>query len=306
MGTLGRIAFFSHRSGNGQHQDDAEQMTNYELCCKVKETLQADGSIHDAIIVPPKSVLPEGALLTACDCIELMTYLYDALQQCDVFLKVDKDDWAGSYWTLLEQELWRYHAKTTIPLAYTVRLAPDEQGFWISQEAEELEPLTSNSRTLWARLKVYIKPEPMTAGHFWGRYSRNCLIVGCRAPTCRRSFLISQKAVENLIASERDVLCPFCRNTQFRFEVRKGRWPWRVDISLADKKMQPVPPLPLGPDIMIGLLLDDAKRKPDGFPLFCCVNESFPTDAMQVVNFVSGIALVKKVLGNTQDVELRQ
>jgi hypothetical protein len=250
---------------------------SYRQCRLLSDRLKEEKLIQGSIIFPPASLLPQDALISPGDFMKLMKSIDERILDTDAFVRYNLNISGDSYWTNLEKEMWRRH--TNKPEMY--QIDKNDQQYSINGPIT-LEPMSNNNKTLWARIKVYIEPEPLSSGHFWGRYSRSTGVVQCKS--CGFVFLISRKAVRYLIANNEYTNCPCCGLGSFHFQTKpfynsdvKFEKKWDLFYKCSTEK--PNPNLPaIDIDRMIDVLLDNTKGAPKQLPLACMTDERFPTD----------------------------
>jgi hypothetical protein len=189
--------------------------------------------------------------------------LFTDIAQSDTFVYLNTADYWDSYFTQMEVLQWRRFKKE--PKFYPVeidnsrRFSFEGQGQW--------ETLTSNQKSLWAKISVGIN-RGMQGHHsiplMCGKFGKNCYLLPCHL--CGEHFLAAQDAVHAALASDHRLVCPHCHQNELRFEQLPyiGHF-YRKPIILKRSTGRPGRPLRVLDAIeVLGLILnnDEPQRIP--------------------------------------------
>lgn len=267
----------------------------YKRAAYYAKSLVDSGQISSWYIMPPQAMLPPNVVMTPIDFMELLPDLSDILNRCNCFLRFCINESGDSFWTLLEMEIWRRYqsANNRIPQEYSV--LSDTSGNYKMKGPFNLAKMGENGIRLYARIKVYIIPQAMSAGHFWGRYARSILIQQCHSCGC--VFGVSAKAFRFLQERRLSIQCPKCNKSGFKYNTAQDKirkYPFRYSFSGERNLISP-----LHPDTMIDLLLDNTKYCPKDIPLFCMSKEEFPKEEKLIIlwPYYIGKSLINNIGG---------
>jgi hypothetical protein len=269
---LGKQAFVSYR---GDYVDEARLLA---------AALQENEYCKRAVLVEPEELAVAGETLLPYEFIELMEFITDRLASCQSFVYLATNDYAESYFTQAEVLQWRRFQNEPRVYAGTM----DKSGKGGLSDPIALEPMPKDEKKLWAKFSVGINRgmqghlSPVFAG---GRFSKNCFLVPCRS--CGEHFLISQKAMREVIGGARRLQCPHCYATNFQVSEgeRRGNF-YRKPIRVRQAKERP--PRVLDSREIMGLIIsnDDQSR----FPLVTADGERLRSDMAKIGLVYGGMA----------------
>jgi hypothetical protein len=245
----------------------------YKKASWYADGLRKNGRISSWYLMPPQALIPSNVVMVPIDFMELLPVLYEALYKSKFFLRFCVYERGDSFWTLLEREIWRRHqsANDKIPQEYSVINNSD---IFTIEGPLDLKKMSKNGIALYTRLKLYIMPEPMTVGHFWGRYARSVLVQQCLA--CGNLFGVSAKAFSYLKNEKIGIVCPKCAKGYFYYQSAQDKIRKYTFRYSYEGERNPL--FPIHPDTMFALLLDNTKHCPQNIPLYCMSRERFPKE----------------------------
>jgi len=230
------------------------------------------------IIVPPSRILAPDAILSVSDFLEYCNELKDSITVADIFVRFEITH--DSYWTLMEKELWamQNHEHKEYNDSYQVSL--DLNGTPLS-EYYPIESMDNNKHDLYWRLLYYLRPENRH-NHAWGRFASSFML---RCHKCGHVTIMSARALKTMTKYNLQLSCPWCNDGRFTFHYEWGpAQPAKVFYDgIPNKEI-----LPLAPDDVINLLLDNSHKTPQKYPLVCVKGEIF-TDGIawpQIIGMV--------------------
>lgn len=260
MYPLGNQAFISYR---GDHVDEARRLAS---------ALEENQYCKRATLIEPEELSVAGEALLPYEFIELMEFITDRMVKCQSFVYLDTEDYAQSYFTQAELLQWRRFREQ--PHVYAGTMEISGQGGL--SDAIALRPMPRDEKKLWAKFSVGINRRmqghlsPPFAG---GRFAKTCFLVPCR--NCGEHFLVSQKALREVIAGARRLQCPHCRAANFQVVEgeRRGSF-YRRPIRVQQPRKQPVRVLD-SMEIMGLIISNDTQAR---IPVITTDNETLRSD----------------------------
>ncbi|MCM1140608.1 MAG: hypothetical protein NC453_18715 [Muribaculum sp.] len=204
--------------------------------------------------------------MSVSDFLEYCNELKDYISRADLFIRFEiaKD----SYWTLMEKALWAMKDRSQKDYndSYEIYLNKNE---CTQSKFYPIEAMDKNKHDLYWRVLYYLKPENRHI-HAWGRFSL-CFMLRCHK--CGHVTVISRKALKTMTKFNLQLACPWCDEGKFTFHYKWGpAQPAKVFYDgISNKDI-----LPLTPDNIIDLLLDNSHKTPREYPLICAKGEAFP------------------------------
>lgn len=201
-------AFISHRS-----QD-------YSKAFRLKELLIKQGISNDVVLWENESLCFNFEQLTVCEYFEALDKIRRSMKDCDAFIIIDCSNYENGYFTSAELLTWRsLHGKHE-SIVWRVK---ENNGSYSFLGREIYKPLTFRQRHSIGFSSYYIHPDytdPELAFQMdnWGKYGRNCFLVGCCK--CGEYYLVSKGAMEWYIKTHHVAVCPNCSSAHATFTIR--------------------------------------------------------------------------------------
>lgn len=274
MYEYGERIFISHR-GN-----------DYDKALELKNCLLSNKLCKSVILFPNESLCYNWEQLLVLEYFELMEPIIDYLCKCDSFLYLDSPYYWNGYFTQAEILQWRRFREN--PKIHPVTV--DETKFRI-HDPIYLQPMSKNSKKLWAKISVNINPKLQGRGPvFWSKYARNCFLVGC--VSCGEYFLITQKAMRIIISDNLRIKCPHCKSSDFYFkeDTSKKKNFYRYPIILKPECETIAELRTLTDSEILQLLVGD--NIPESIVLIHAIDEKLKTDARKVGEMYGVLGLV--------------
>lgn len=279
MYPLGKQAFISYR---GDHAQRARLLA---------AALENNHYCKRAVFIEPEELSPTGEALLPYEFIELMEFITDRMVNCQSFVYLETDDYGQSYFTQAELIQWRRFRKE--PVVYAGAMDTFGQGGLSAPIA--LASMPTDEKKLWAKFSVGINRRmqghlsPAFAG---GRYAKTCFLVPCRS--CGEHFLISQKAMREVIAGARQLRCPHkhCRAANFQVAEgqRRGTF-YRTPIRIQQPRERPMRVMD-SMEIMGLIISNDEQLR---FPVVTADRETLRSDLRKLGLVYGGMAALAGV-----------
>lgn len=164
--------------------------------------------------IPPKYILPNNVLLTPREMMELTPKMFNEMTHSKYFVLFKLDERGDSFWTVLEQEIWKnyqlYHKKKPIVYLAAEGSLKDK----IELEGDISEPLNYICSKIRKKDELWVGPVPPSLPN-WSKLSDNIYIQSC--PLCGNSFILSSGFIHACIKRHLEVKCPHCNRSHFTY-----------------------------------------------------------------------------------------
>lgn len=199
-------AFISHRS------------YDYSKALLLKDLLLSNGLCDYVVLWENESLCFNYEQLTVCEYFEALDKIRDSMKGCDAFIIIDCPNYENGYFTSAEMLTWRsLHGKHES----TVWRVKEDNGSY-SFHRDTFNPLTFRQRHSIGFSSYYIHPDysdPEMAAQMdnWGKYGRNCFLVGCC--NCGEYYLVSKGKMDWYVKSRQPAVCPNCNSEHATFSI---------------------------------------------------------------------------------------
>lgn len=246
--------FISHRS------------FDYAKAVELKDFLIKNRISQNVVLWENETLCRNYEQLTVHEYFEAIEKIKKTMIGCNYFFYIDSPGYFNGYFTGAEILQWRIMKEN--PVIYKISKQNGELGY----SEIQLQPIDKRTRKRISFTSYKMNPEYMFfdevdfSRDVWGKYARNCFLVGCCA--CGRYYLITRKRMAQYVARQELVECPYCHkyHAVFYQDLRgKKYFSNRYPIIMIPKthKIEDLKPLSL--DDVIDLL--DAKQLPNNFAL---------------------------------------
>ena len=271
METNFKKGFISHRS------------YDYEEALRLRNALISNGICREVVLWENESLCYNYEQLTVLEFFNALDRIKRSMAGCDAFFIVDAQNYDNGYFTSAELLVWKYmHGKNDC-LAWRMR----RDGNKYCMEREELTHLSFRERHSMGWSVYYSNPdytnmEDAAQLDNWGKYARNCYLVGCCG--CGKYYLVSKGAMDWYVRSGEAAECPNChaRHARFREETRSKRLLTNRNPIVMKPLLTPCDLEHLGVFDLLWLMNTRKLDKSD-FRLVCMKGEKFESDTSAAI-----------------------
>lgn len=257
--------FISHRSYD---RDKAREL---------RDGLLSNNISTRVILWEEESLCRNNEQLTVHDYFEAIERIKRSMETCTAFLYIDSPVFFNGYFTSAELLQWRrIHDK---PYVYRVW---KEKGNFLYEKVE-LVPLTKREKSqisfvsYWSSSDRLYDTEGGAMMDSWGKYAKECFIVGCCA--CGKYYLMTEKKMDKYVLTQLPAICPHCNqyHAKFTWDLKgKKFFGNRIPILINPLVRKIADHEPLSVEDVIDLL--NAKKLPKRFPLDKLPDEKLKSD----------------------------
>lgn len=276
-----RKSFISHRS------------YDYSKALRLRELLLSNKICEQVVLWENESLCFNYEQLTVCEFFEALDKIRQSIKGCDSFIVLDCPNYENGYFTSAELMTWRSLHGSKDSIVWHVK---ESEGTYKFVSKQMVKPLSFRERHSIGFSSYYIHPDysdPEMAFQMdnWGKYGRNCFLVGCCQ--CGEYYLVSKSAMDWYLKTQRPAVCPNCNTEHASFHIKPTAK--RLLVSRNPIIMSPL----VGPcDLKnLGLfellwLMRTGKLKESRFKLVCMEGEKFESDVAE-----KGKSILKFTLG---------
>lgn len=274
--------FISHRSYD---RDKAREL---------RDGLLSNNISTRVILWEEESLCRNNEQLTVHDYFEAIERIKRSMETCTAFLYIDSPVFFNGYFTSAELLQWRrIHDKP-----YVYRVWKGEGNFLY--EKVELVPLTKREKSqisfvsYWSSSDRLYDTEGGAMMDSWGKYAKECFIVGCCA--CGKYYLMTKKKMDKYVLTQLSAICPHCNqyHAKFTWDLKgKKFFGNRIPILINPLVRKIADHEPLSVEDVIDLL--NAKKLPKRFPLDKLPDEKLKSDYRK--QFTNAIKTTAKIVG---------
>lgn len=271
MKTRFQKGFISHRS------------YDYDEALKLRDALISQRVCKEVVLWENESLCYNYEQLTVCEFFKAIDKIKKSMHGCDAFFIVDASNYENGYFTSAELLVWRYLNDRKECEVRRIKRAENE---YMNQRIV-LKPLSFREHHSLGFAFYYVNPdysdmEAAATMDNWGKYGRNCYLVGCCK--CGKYYLVSEKAMEWYTNTGNSAVCPNCQYAHASFKVigkNKRLLTYRNPIVM-QPLVQPCDLEHLGLFDLLWLMRT-GKLKDSGFRLVAMEGEKFKSDVRKEV-----------------------